>query len=186
MLVGQKEVGKTTFVKQVHKIYNNQHLPISECKARVHAYILRTTIMLLHSADVQNVKASGYHAQQIQNQIQSMDLELYIHVDKIWSQLAQDILTLWNDPKLRELSEHINLDLNCNIFYFLHNMEMFGNNYNPDEKDALYSYFRGTNATEVTVKLGSGIWTCSDLAALRGERKKFLPVSSFFLLFLSE
>ncbi len=176
LLLGTGESGKSTIAKQMKIIYLNGFTvdEVINYKPVVHTNTISSIKILLQA---NRRFCSPRNSYKENNEIL---VEKYLQMNplsvELTSEMAKEILTLWNEESIQEIFKRRNeFQLFDGAEYCFENIERFSNfNYIPTIEDCLRCRARTTGIIEIKFKVDDVIFRIIDVGGQRSERKKWI------------
>jgi GTPase SAR1 family protein len=161
LLLGTGECGKTTVFKQIKQIYGNGFslTEIMGYKNIIYKNIMASIKQLIDQCDVIDIDPDY--------------LKRIIEMDTITPDLAQDMLTLWNEPNIINACKQ-NIDLTETIDYFMGDLYRIADyNYIPSYQDILKTRIKTLGIVETYFDINNCKFAVIDVGGQKSERKKW-------------
>eukprot|EP01121_Diplochlamys_sp_Union-15-3_P012246 TRINITY_DN3644_c1_g1_i1.p1 TRINITY_DN3644_c1_g1~~TRINITY_DN3644_c1_g1_i1.p1 ORF type:complete len:352 (-),score=65.01 TRINITY_DN3644_c1_g1_i1:84-1139(-) len=170
LLLGTGDAGKSTFAKQMKRLYTG---PFSTAEREKFNVILKNNILsniklLINGMQAKNISVEPKLKDDLKKVIEATELNI---------EIGESIALLWNDPaiqKVYEMGREISR-LGCQTAYYMENVQRISKpDYVPTDEDVFRAKIKTTGIIETLFNAGGFSFNLVDVGGQRTERRKWL------------
>ncbi|KAL3110077.1 hypothetical protein niasHT_015680 [Heterodera trifolii] len=178
LLLGAGECGKSTIMKQMRFIHNNQYSDeeLLQQRAVVYSNTIHGMAQLLRGMERFRITFKD-ESRKFDSKLVFETLSRGKESEPFSDELAVALKRLWADPSLNSATfEHaLELHLQSSTKHFLDSLDRISNpSYRPSEQDILLTRIRTTGVTEQSFIIREMKFRVFDVGGQRSERKKWI------------